>query len=222
MIEMILAATLFWQSPPRSDPNFNKVLYLYEQPECRNGRCQPPHIIGGWVIEEAVYKTYDGKEWGKAAEPPIPPPVKRTPVKPPIRRPNYGVDLDKKDPAYECTINGTGASCSDAYQKLSLSDDSGKPRLTLIDCDAEVPPDLKAACLVWRASRGHWSVEGFPDVAAVLTTAGGKLLYKGVADFAAIAKALDGPKQSPVLETDLPLGWIAGGLGVLILLWRRR
>lgn len=218
MIEMFLATALFWQSPPRSDPNFEKVIYLYEQPECVNGRCSPPHIVGGWMIGEAVFKTYDGGKWGEVAEPPIEPPVKRPP-----KRPNFGVDLAKGAPAY--AVNGRKVTAQDAYKALQLTDDSGKPRLTLIDTQAEVPADLKSACLVWRTTRNHWSVEGFPDCAAILTTASGKKLYAGPADFAAIAKALDGtiPPDEPPLPTEpLPVGWIAVGLGVLILFWSRK
>lgn len=218
MIPLIVAASLFWQTPAKADPNYGKVVFLMEQGPCINGQCPLPKIVGGWNLEGRFYRPYVDGKWGEVTKPPITP--QGAPSVP--KRPNFGVDLDKKSPAYN--VNGHVASAAEAYQKLSLSDDSGKPRLTLIDSDAEVPANLKSDCLIWRVPRGHWSVKDFPPgFSAFLTTADGKTLYKGPVDFDAITSALDGKDAAPATPaTELPLGWIALGLGALILFWRRR
>jgi hypothetical protein len=62
---------LKWVTAARSDPNFGKTIYLVKPGKCNGTTCTKDSIIGGWSIEDAIYRPFDGKTWGKPAKPPI-------------------------------------------------------------------------------------------------------------------------------------------------------
>lgn len=156
--------------------------------------CQYGRQLGNYSFADGFYRELrrDGT-WGPKTIPPVepPPPPEKYRQKTAHRiaaRDNYGIDLTHlaSEPTY--AINGRRVPAREAFQAIaaggSLSDDTHKPRLTVIGSDAQCRAvldnlgSLKDGLLVQCYPPGHWATAVFnldklekqPDLAVFLET----------------------------------------------------